>query len=268
MEELENYRTQLEYLVKERTEELEKTHERLLQQEKLATVGQLTATVGHELRNPLGTMRSSLYILQKVADTGQSSTARAIERLNRSVRRCDHIVDELLDFTRTKPLELRPVIVDAWVEEVLNEVPLPDNITVHKALGLADFSLKIDPDRLSRALINAIENGYQAMAEEDNQTPDSKTACLSIATSLTGQRVNITVSDTGPGIPDDVMERIFEPLFSTKNAGIGLGMPTMKQIMEQHHGGVEISTRPGKGTDVTLWLPRPDQKDSGPAESA
>jgi signal transduction histidine kinase len=109
-----------------------------------------------------------------------------------------------------------------------------------------------DPERLRRALINVINNALQAM--EELRAPGQS---LEITTSASDGLCEIVVRDSGPGIPEEIRERIFEPLFSTKNFGVGLGVPIIKNIMEDHGGGVSYASRVGEGTTVTLWLPLP-----------
>ena len=99
------------------------------------------------------------------------------------------------------------------------------------------------------------ENAHQAMIAPDDLTKIIKGATLTVDTRMAADRVEISISDTGPGVPPDVLEKIYAPLFSTKNFGVGLGLPTAKQILDQHGGGLEINTGHGDGTRFTLWLP-------------
>ena len=253
--ELDKYRESLEELVEERTTELQNAHDELIRKERLATLGQLTATVSHELRNPLGAMRPSLYVIEKNSDKTDERVQKAIERVDRNIDRCDHIIDELLDFTRITTLDRKSIRIDEWLESVIDDQNIIKNIRLEKEFSLDDFELIIDTGRLRRAVINTMDNACHAMMN-NKQTGAIKGARLCIKTRGNGQRIEIIISDNGAGIPDDVLEKIFEPLFSTKGFGVGLGMPTVKQIMEQHSGGVEINTEEGKGTTVTLWLPK------------
>jgi signal transduction histidine kinase len=227
----------------------------LVKQERLATLGRLTATVSHELRNPLGAMSTSLYTLNKYVDSSNRTVTNILARLDRGISRCDHIIDELLGFAKNSALNLTPTAIDSWVASVIEEQTFPEGVTIHKDLNADNITVSVDIERLRRALINVVENGYQAMMQPDRENQVIENANLSISTSISEGRVNISVQDTGPGIEDAVLENIFEPLFSTKSFGVGLGMPTVKQILEQHKGGVEISTKPREGTTVTLWLP-------------
>jgi len=252
--ELKQYQQKLEHLVDERTQELRNAQDELVRKERLATLGNLTATVSHELRNPLGSMRPSLYVIETVTyDDKNEKLQAAIQRLYRSIDRCDRIIDELLDFTRITDLSLQTVILDDWLDEVIHEQPLLSGIELIYQPHSDNTQVVIDPDRMRRAIINVFENACHAMLVGGSTTEVIDNAKLSIHTQIANNRVNISINDSGGGIPDELKEKIFEPLFSTKGFGVGLGMPTIRQIMKQHKGGIDIDTGP-KGTTVTLWL--------------
>jgi signal transduction histidine kinase len=254
-DELVKHRDNLEELVKERTEELHDAHEELVRKERLATLGQLTATVSHELRNPLAAMRPALYTIEKNSNKDDESMQQSIQRINRGITRCDNIIDELLDFARITDLDFQLVAIDIWLGELLDDQKILKKITVERSFNLSDQKVRIDPERLRRAVINIIENSCQSMLDEEQQLQKNRNSCLTIKTQKNKQRIEIIITDTGTGITDEVLSKIFEPLFSTKAFGVGLGMPTVKQIMEQHDGGIEVDTKVGSGTTMTLWLP-------------
>ena len=263
--ELARYRDHLEDQVQTRTLELKQAQAELLRRERLSTLGQLTATVSHELRNPLGSMRSSTFILrQKLQQREDSAVIRAIDRVERGIERCDHIIDELLDFTRITSLEKLRRDLDKWVASILKEQTLPRDMKVVTVYGLDGFHAEFDPHRLRRALINVMDNAVQAMTPDGAAAPVAG-AELEINTRAGNNRIEIEVRDNGDGIEPEVLPRVFEPLFSTKSFGVGLGMPAVRQIMTQHNGGVDIDSTPGKGTAVILWLPM--QADAGEAVS-
>ena len=260
--ELDKYRDHLEQMVDERTQELKDAHGELVRQGRLAALGQLTATVSHELRNPLGVMRPSLHLIKKLmGEHPDKRILKAYDRIDRSIDRCDRIIDELLDFTRITQLEKKATRIDEWLDSIVKDQGIPKDIRVEINYSLKDLSLAFDADRLRRAIINVLDNACQAMREPSGEI--MKDSIIMIKTETTDERIEIVITDTGIGIPEDVMARIFEPLFSTKNFGVGLGMPTIYQIMEQHEGGVEIESEPGKGTTVTLWLPNISVADPG-----
>jgi len=250
---------ELERHVEERTRELRDAQEALVRKERLAVLGKLTATVSHELRNPLGAMRPSAYVLRKKLGSSDPSLLQAVERIERSIDRCDHIIEELLDFTRVSRLQKSLTDLDQWLRFAVEEQALPCAVQVEIQPGLDRLKADIDSYRMRRVLVNVLENSIHSLTSEDNgEIQDG--ARIGIATGVDNGRIEIRFTDNGPGIPEDVMPHIFEPLYSTKNFGVGLGMPAVKQIMELHDGGIEVESAEGEGTTVTLWLPqRPDQ---------
>ncbi|MDH3475011.1 MAG: ATP-binding protein, partial [Rhodospirillales bacterium] len=238
----------------ERTAELREAQDRLVRKERLAAVGQVTGTVSHELRNPLGAIRSGIDAMKKLAEAADPRMARIIALLDRSERRCNRVIADLLDFTRVRELELHPTRVDDWLGALLDEQNLPPQVTLRRQLG-SGAELPLDRDRIERALRNVIENACHAMeaaAERDGRAEEHH---LTVAARAEEGRLEISVADTGVGIAADERAKVFEPLFSTKSFGVGLGLPMVKQTLEQHGGNVEIRTDLERGTEVVLWLP-------------
>lgn len=229
----------------------------VLRQERLATLGQLTATVSHELRNPLGVIRTSAFIVSEAQTNANRLVQRALERIERSVVRCDRIIDELLDFTRISDLQPEPTPLDSWLDTTLSEQTLPSNAVLRRHFDTAGIDVAIDRDRLRRAVINVFDNACQAMTDPASNSAGDSNHVLTVTTQTSGDRVEIVFEDSGPGIPADIRQRIFEPLFSTKGFGVGLGLPVVKQIMDHHGGGIDIDSIPGQGARVCLWLPVP-----------
>ena len=245
----------LESRVRERTAELRASQAELVKKERLAVLGQLTATVSHELRNPLAAMKPSLYLVRRAIGPEDSRQEAAVRRIERGVDRCDRLVDELLDFTRVGTLELRPVVVDEWLAEVLKELDEPRDVAVRPDLALGDRVADVDPERLRRAVVNVFENACQALAEKQAAAPESFQARLEVSTRELADRIEIAFADNGPGIAEEELPRLFEPLYSSKTFGLGLGLTIVRRILRQHGGGVEIDSRPPDGTRVVLWLP-------------
>ncbi|MGW8312734.1 MAG: ATP-binding protein [Desulfuromonadales bacterium] len=251
--ELEKYRAQLEDLVKERTSQLKAAQQELVQKERLAVLGQLTATVSHEIRNPLGTIANSLYLLKKsLSGPEYAHLARPVMLAERNVERCDNIISELLDFSRKRTIQKKPLDIDPWLTELLRELSLPKDVHLHCHLSAKEL-VPADGERLRRVMVNVVTNALQAFDE----APQSE-KILEVETRILDNRCEITVRDNGPGMSDEVLERIFEPMFSTKNFGVGLGVPIIKNILEAHGGGVKYFSVPGRGTTVVMWLPLAD----------
>ncbi len=244
--ELARHRDHLEKSVRERTRELEEVHEALVRQERLATLGQLTATVSHELRNPLGTIRTSFFSVAQRLGGKQPEIQAALDRVDRSVIRCDAIIRDLLDFSRVGKLQPKATEVDDWLAAVLKEYEFPEGITLHRQLA-AGVTLPLDRERLRRCMINLLSNACQAMAPDGGD--------LTVTSGVEDARVVIRVIDGGCGIAPQEFEKIFEPLFSTKSFGVGLGLPIVRQIVQQHGGTIEMENRPGQGAVATVYLP-------------
>jgi len=253
--ELEIYKDNLENIVDVRTKELESVQQELIKKERLATLGQLTATVSHELRNPLGAMAPSLYVVKKLSAKDDERMQQAIERIERNIGRCDRIIDELLDFTRIDKLALTPVLIDLWLDGVINEQNILPGVSIQREFGLEKIQVMLDVDVMRRAVINVFDNACQSMQDESDGNKVIKDAVLNISTKINRNRVELVFSDSGCGMSDEVLQKIFEPLFSTKGFGVGLGMPTVMQIMQQHNGGVDIHSSVNTGSVVILWLP-------------
>lgn len=250
---------ELEQRVEQRTRELRNAQAELIKKDRLATLGQLTATVSHELRNPLGAMRTSIYVLSQRADKDDERAHRAIERVERGIARCDRIIDELLDFTRAREIDRRPVDFDQWLGELLDELGPVGGAAIERDFGVTDRAVLIDADRMRRAVINLVDNASQAMDGQEQ-------ASITVSTCLTSGNVEIRIADCGPGIGDEVLPHIFEPLFSTKNFGVGLGLPTVRNIAEQHRGSVEVERTGPSGTVFRLSFPVGGNGDGGTSD--
>ncbi len=254
-EELARLNAELEQRVDERTVALRAAQEELLRSERLAALGQLTAIVSHELRNPLGAIRTSMYVVEKETEGRNERLLQSIARINRNITRCDRIIDELLDYTRIRDLDVHDIPVDDWLGSVLDEQPVPEGVRIERKFATGGIVIAADADRLRRAVVNVYDNACQAMAGLVCGGGPRRKAQLTVQSRVRNDRVELIFTDNGPGIPEDMIERIFEPLFSTKSFGIGLGLAVVRQIMEQHGGGVEIEGTRSGGTGFMLWLP-------------
>jgi signal transduction histidine kinase len=255
---LEQYRSNLEELVSERTRELEAAQKELVSKEKLAVMGTLSAMVSHEIRNPLGTIRNTIFNIKQLISKNNYAVEPELERIERNVVRCDHIIEELLDFTRLQEKNFEPIKVDSWLSELIDEQSIPEGMIVTTNLD-SQAIVQIDNESFRRAVINVAQNGIQAMTKvkpgKKAEPSEHKDMRLTIESRIHQDRVEIVIADTGEGIPQADLDKIYEPLYSTKSFGVGLGLPIVKGIMEQHLGGIEIDSQIGIGTKVTLWLP-------------
>ncbi len=229
--------------------------DQLLETEGFAVLGQITATVSHELRNPLGSMRNSVFAIAESTRGKGLNVERALERVDRNIQRCDDIIGDLLDFARQREPDKAISVVDDWLSRALDKQKLPEGISLTRALSATGAEAFVDEEQLDCVIEKLVENSCHAIAdalESEEGEPGSE---IRVDSQVAGDRLEIAVSDNGPGIPAEVLPKVFEPLFSTRGFGVGVGLPTAKRIMEQHGGGIEITSEPGRGTRALLWLP-------------
>ncbi len=244
---------------------LAEAQDELVKRGRLEQLGQLTATVAHELRNPLGAVRTSAFLLErKLKDKGMN-VENQLERINKGIVRCDNIITQLLDFSRSKQMQCSPSDLDGWLTGIVEEEvkKLPQNVSIELVLGLEGKSVPFDPSRLQRAIINMINNAVEAMVGTGDQllTSNGAQPALCISTYQKNDHCSIRIVDNGPGIPAEVLARIREPLFTTKSFGTGLGIPAIEQIAVQHGGRLDIETEVGVGSRFTIWFPTQQAED-------
>lgn len=248
----------LENRVASQTAELRETRATLARAERLGEMGRLSGTVAHELRNPLGVIATSIAVIEARSREARLDLEAALSRAHRSIRRCESIITEHLDFARAKGHRPEFAILDDWLSGVLHEMPLSEKVILDRDLGTGGAIVHIDPESLRRALINLIDNACQAMAAK-MAGADTGEPRLAVTSRIEGGGLEITVSDNGPGITPDTLSRITEPLFSTRVSGTGLGLPVVQRIMDDHGGSLRIDSTPGQGTQVILRLPYANQ---------
>ena len=239
-------------------EALQQAQQEIVEKGKLAQLGQLTATVAHEIRNPLGSVRTAAYLLQRKIDAEQLGVAKQFKRIETGVKRCDTIITELLDFARRDRLKLAAVEIDNWVRTIVasERENVPKNVAMQEGYGLEGMEVQIDADQLQRVLVNLISNASEAMVGRDGSEPSVDNPTIRVSTAIVDGNVEIAVKDNGPGIKPEHLEKIREPLFTTKSFGIGLGIPAVVKILQFHGGGLRIETEVGHGTTMTAWFPR------------
>lgn len=238
---------------------LKEAQDEALRKGKMAQLGNLTATVAHELRNPLSVVRTSAFLLgRRLKDKGLGVEAQ-LQRINSGIVRCDNIITQLLDFSRSRAVKTEPVLLDEWLEKIIQSEAqrLPEVLAIECHFGLGNMQVNIEPARFERAVINLLNNASEALVGkgDDPKSQYCGNPTIQVSTRLSGRGVDITVTDNGPGISPENLSKIREPLFTTKNFGTGLGIPAVEQILEQHGGGLDIASHEGKGATFTLWLP-------------
>jgi two-component system cell cycle sensor histidine kinase/response regulator CckA len=227
--------------------------EQLVRQEKLAVLGELAGGVGHELRNPLGAIKNSAYFLNMVLERPDPEIKETLGILEKEVANCERIIAGLLDFARARaPLRRKVKIADV-LQEVLSAIDVPGNITMKNRVAKSLPIILADPDQLTQVFGNIILNAVQAMPAGGELLIKSETS--------EPEWIAVSVTDTGGGIPPENLRKIFEPLFTGKAKGIGLGMAITRTFVEGHGGSIEVRSRVGKGSTFTVRLPLGEKKE-------
>ena len=229
--------------------ELKATQERLILAEKMAAIGRLTASLAHEIRNPLGAIYNSVDALSRRLRL-EERDRRQMDVVLLATERLEALLRDFLSFARPRTLEttrgpLRTV-VDRTVELVKSDPRFQSTveITVTEAAPLPDVSM--DPSLMGQALLNLLINAAQAM---------DGTGRIDIALESDGDGIAIRLSDTGPGIPPEFRHRLFDPFFSTRAGGTGLGLAVVHRIVVDHGGTIEVSSPPGAGATFAIRIP-------------
>jgi signal transduction histidine kinase len=232
---------------------LQAAQEELLVAERMATVGRLSLKVAHEVRNPISAIQLNAEILQDIvrerSGEDMEEAGGVVAAIRDQVKTLDALTEEYLTFARFPRPHFEEESVNALVEELaefIRPVAIRQGLTVHVSTDPGVPLMDIDRGLLRQAVLNLVKNGLEAL---------SRGGEITLASRRTGDVVEIAVSDTGPGIPDEVARRLFEPFFTTKPQGTGLGLTIARQITEEHGGELAWDNRPGGGARFTIRLP-------------
>ena len=227
--------------------EQKKLQERLMRQEKLALLGQLAGGVGHELRNPLGVIKNAAYFLNMVLEDPDPEVKETLEILDKEVAASERIINTLLEFARARPPRRQEVHIGRILEEVLSGAKQAGDIEVITQMDKSLPPIPADPDQLVQIFRNIILNAIQAMPEGGSLTIKTEAAVP--------HWITVFITDTGVGISKEHLGKIFEPLFTGKAKGIGLGMAITKTFVEGHGGTIDVQSKVGKGSTFKIRLP-------------
>jgi two-component system, NtrC family, sensor histidine kinase HydH len=252
------------------SEKLEETNRQLRRAEaearraeRLAALGQLSAGLAHEIRNPLGVIKGSADMLSRKVSGSEPLVAELAGYISSEVNRLNALVVRFLDFARPSKLELRPERITEIVERALDaaSASVPNSgvkIERHYSANLPE--VPADPQLCEQVFVNLITNGLQAMQAQDSAS--EKTLRLSIAPEVSkgAPGVGVIVEDSGPGVPPELREQIFNPFFTSKKDGVGLGLSIVAKIMDDHRGTIRLDENTSRGARFHVFFPR-----SGPA---
>ena len=248
-QELKTFSQQMEEKIHKTTADLRKTEAQLIRSEKLAALGQLAAGIAHEIRNPLTSINILIHSLTKNFPS-EDSHREDLNVIEEEIERINEILDRFLRFAKPAPPLLERTEVASIFEETLQLIrPRMEKQRVHVQKEFQDLPMILmDREQMKQVALNLLLNAVQAM-------PRGGTLMLRGRNSKDGQWITISIQDSGVGIPNEDMNKLFDPFFSTKEGGIGLGLSIAHRIIDQHHGKIEVESDPGKGTLFTIWLP-------------
>jgi two-component system sensor histidine kinase HydH len=226
--------------------------------ERLAALGQLSAGLAHEIRNPLGVIKGSSEMLTQKLKDSQPLTAELAGYISSEVNRLNALVARFLDFARPQHLDLRPMQVSAIVGRALEaaQSQMPDagvEIIRHEAPQLPDVLL--DEQLCESIFVNLIVNAFQAMTDPPRAVPPQLTISISQSSANGKPGVLVTIEDNGPGVPPELREQIFNPFFTSKKSGVGLGLSIVAKIVDDHRGSIRLEVAASGGARFAVFLP-------------
>lgn len=202
--------------------------------EKLSVIGQLSSNIAHDIRNPLGTIKNSGVIIEKENNNKNEIISRELNRINISVRRISHQVEEVLNYVRTTPLILNPHSINQTLQEAIDTLDVPSNIIIN--IPKKDITINFDHEKILIVFVNIILNAIQSIDKTDGH--------ISIDMHETSSDVTLEFENSGPNISSKDLKHLFDTLFTTKLEGTGLGLSSCKNIVEQHDGAITAKTNP------------------------
>lgn len=242
----------LKIAFEQRSQELEETLDKvqniqqdLIKSEKFATIGRLASSVAHELRNPLAGIKNIAYFLSKMGAFSDDKSKQMVNMLSSEVLRANKIITDLLDYSKTKKLNKLEVTIDSFVEKSLLAVTMPEQVNILK--DFESFTAVIDPDKITQVIINLVSNARDAMPPEGGT--------ITIIAKKEYKNFLLIIEDNACGMDEETQSHLFEPLFTTKLKGIGLGLPIVKEIIEAHSGNITVKSKKNVGTTFTIELP-------------
>ena len=231
---------------------VEKTRRDVLRVEKLATAGQLAASIAHDIRNPLGIILSTSQLLTR-AGTLDERDRGLLQTIQEEVHRAADHLDSFLDLTREVPLKRSRGDVREVIQNTANLFAAKSRqagVRIDTEIPSEPLVARVDHRKIRQVLVNLMLNSIEAMAGSGGGV-----VRVSAGPGKDRGHIIITVQDNGPGIPSEILERVLEPFYSTKEGGTGLGLPHARQIAERHGGSMNLSSNPGRGTEITIDLP-------------
>jgi signal transduction histidine kinase len=230
---------------------------RLREAEHLAAIGQLAAMIGHDLRNPLTGITGATYYLKTRLEAKMDAKAKdMVDTLDRAIAHSDKIITNLLNYAEEMKLDIYETEPSRILSKALSQVNIPSNVTILDKTQETQ-EIKCDEEKMKLAFAKLVENAFDAM-------PDGGT--LTVKSTKVKDGVAISFSDTGAGIPNEIMKKLWSPLFTTKAKGMGLGLAICKRIVEAHGGTISAESSIGKGSTFVITIPTDPQTNQNDSE--
>jgi signal transduction histidine kinase len=210
--------------------------------EKMATIGELTSRLAHDLRNPLTVLKSAHAVMKEKPNLKVKERLQYNDKIDRAILKIVHLVDDVLDYVRISELDLNQIPVSAILDSAIDSIDVPSSVKIN--YEKTDAEINCDIRKMEAVFSNIITNSIQAMGEDGE---------IEINVSSKNDNVTIQFQDTGPGMTESVIKKIYDPLFTTKSHGTGLGLSICKTIVEQHGGKITVKSNP---TTFTVTLPQ------------
>jgi PAS domain S-box-containing protein len=249
-----DYAERLEKDVEARTKELKAANRSLLKLERLATIGELAGMVGHDLRNPLSGIKNAVYFLKKKGNTIPDARAKLMfETIDKCIEHSNKIINDLLDYSREIHLEVQHCSPRELLLEGLSMVQIPEKVKITNNVSDGIY-FEADADKIQRVFINIVKNAVDSMPDGGTITID----CLQ-----SNENLDFFFTDTGSGIPEEIVPNLFSPLITTKAQGMGFGLAICKRLIEAHHGKITVATSLGNGTTFKITIPTKQMNEIG-----
>jgi len=222
---------------------LQNNTEELIQAQRLSAMGELSARIAHDLRNPLMIIKTSIEMMKVKEICKDSGEFDYFSKIDKAITRMTHQIEEVLDFVKPKPLVIQTYSILDIIKSAVSKTTKSENLVI--TLSQNDYTIECDAEKLEIVFLNLITNAIQAMNNDGK---------IDVRVVDSGEDVLIEIEDNGSGIPADKLPKIFDPLFTTRQIGTGLGLPCCKTIVEKHGGVIDVKTIINKGTTFLIKL--------------